>query len=677
MCRVGPCDGEHHLADGVGGAVDGPRPALTHARAAALLPARVLPDAGPRALGALGAASQNRRGRRRGVLAGMATATATVACGTGQSSAAPERQEAPTAAPPATPLPDPTAVPTAVPTAAPTAVPTPVPVPEPSLRPLGLTGTVQPLWAGDHILYYDQPAPGQGGTWSVDRAGGVKHERPHWGFYWANGTLLATPRPQRRDTHVVHTPSGREWTLPTSNTAVFSPDGAVVAYSQAASGQPGGAPPGPGQGFSGQAPAFVLTTIVVAGADGQGPRPLQLPINGSAVAWLPAPDGTPNARLLLNGRRAASDDPSLWAFDVRDRTLLELARSKRLAGALPSPDGAWIAHVAMWNADPSQSGLWATRTDGTMRRRVELIGGYRWTEDNRLLVIPHRASAATAHELWEVVPGNGAARRLIDPAHLPFRISNYDWDCSVDGTSVCFVSAEDRSLWRLDVPPGTRGATDATPPQAPAPPRAGTGGKPYRLPFATPPGPSTWYVAQWYGVTTGGYRGRNTTYSQGQGIHFGIDFAAPCGTEVVALAPGRVIAIDGDYGSPPHNVVLQMQDGNQAMYGHLVERTRHVQLGQTVEPGQVLGNTGDSIAPYNCTRNPHLHLEIRKNGRAIATNPTPYFDTNWDDMGLGLWPGPRFERDLDNPKKHQFLDEQPDIWFGGPIITNFARPWPV
>ncbi|MDQ3699338.1 MAG: M23 family metallopeptidase, partial [Chloroflexota bacterium] len=120
----------------------------------------------------------------------------------------------------------------------------------------------------------------------------------------------------------------------------------------------------------------------------------------------------------------------------------------------------------------------------------------------------------------------------------------------------------------------------------------------------------------------------------------------------------------------------QLFDGNQAMYGHLVERSRYVQVGQSVEPGQVLGNTGDSVAPYNCTRNPHLHLEIRKGGRASATNPVPFFDANWDDLTLGVWPGPRFERNLDDPKRFQAIDDQPDIWFGGPIITNFGRAWP-
>jgi hypothetical protein len=547
------------------------------------------------------------------------------------------------------------------------------------LAKLPVEGVVQPFWSADgaRILFYDQPAPGQGGTWCVDPASGaVWRERTEWGYYVAGGTLVAAARPAQRDTYVLHVPSGRSWTLPTTTSTVFSADGTLVAYTTAGAGQPGGPPPGPAMGFSGTAPGFQLTTIVVAGADGQYARRVQLPINGSVLAWLPAPDGTPNACLLLSGRRAERDDPSLWAFDLRDRTLIELARSRRLTGILPSPDGTWVAHVAMWNPDPSENGLWVTRTDGSLRRRVELVGSYRWTVQNRLLVLPVRSSPAHSHEVWEVIPGNGAARRLTDPAKTPFRVANYDWDCSPDGTQLVFVCADDRCLWQLSLPPGIQGNEQAPVPEIPPPAPAGSGSKPYRLPFATPPGPSTWYVAQWYGLTTGGYRGRNSTYAQGQGIHFGIDFAAPCGTPVVAVAPGRVIAIDGDYGSPPHNVVIQLFDGNIAMYGHLVERTRHVEVGQMVQPGQVVGNTGDSIAPYNCTRNPHLHLEIRKGGRAVATNPVPYFDVNWDDLSLGVWPGPRFERDLDNPKRFQFLDDQPDIRFGGPIISNFARPWP-
>ena len=60
----------------------------------------------------------------------------------------------------------------------------------------------------------------------------------------------------------------------------------------------------------------------------------------------------------------------------------------------------------------------------------------------------------------------------------------------------------------------------------------------YQLPFNTPPGPNTWYVEQWYGNTNIAYYIRNTTYREGQGIHFGIDFACPCETEIRAIGDG-------------------------------------------------------------------------------------------------------------------------------------------
>src|SRR5919108_518761 len=85
-----------------------------------------------------------------------------------------------------------------------------------------------------------QPAAGQGGTWSIDpTSGALGRVRPQWGYYVAQGTLLATARPAQRDTYVQHLPSGREWTLATTNSTTFSPDGTVVAYATAAAGQPG------------------------------------------------------------------------------------------------------------------------------------------------------------------------------------------------------------------------------------------------------------------------------------------------------------------------------------------------------------------------------------------------------------------------------------------------------
>ena len=68
--------------------------------------------------------------------------------------------------------------------------------------------------------------------------------------------------------------------------------------------------------------------------------------------------------------------------------------------------------------------------------------------------------------------------------------------------------------------------------------------KPFGLPFAEPPGPNTWYLGGGYGNTIGAYFQRDTTYRAGQGLHFGLDFAAPCGTPVIAIGDGIVAKVD-------------------------------------------------------------------------------------------------------------------------------------
>ncbi len=133
--------------------------------------------------------------------------------------------------------------------------------------------------------------------------------------------------------------------------------------------------------------------------------------------------------------------------------------------------------------------------------------------------------------------------------------------------------------------------------------------RPFQLPFAQPAGLNTWLMAQPYGNTTGAYRQRFSTYGASGGIHFGVDLSAPCGTEAVAMADGVVFAIDGPYGSPPHNLMIDHPElGYAAMYGHLLQRPA-LQIGQAVKQGEVVALTGDSEG--TCEGRPHLHLEFR------------------------------------------------------------------
>lgn len=199
--------------------------------------------------------------------------------------------------------------------------------------------------------------------------------------------------------------------------------------------------------------------------------------------------------------------------------------------------------------------------------------------------------------------------------------------------------------------------------------------KPFRLPFEQPAGPSTWLLGQAYGNTTGAYGQRRTTYHAGQGIHFGVDFTAECGTPIVAMADGVVFAADAmSFGAEPHNLMVDHPElGYATFYGHLNSRP-NLASGARVTRGEVIAETGDPAG--TCRGRPHLHLEIRNLAHGRKYNPVLLVDADWDTLAL-VGPFNRaFERDLDDPRKWQHLDDQPEIVVGGPLINDYARPWP-
>ncbi|GAB4427194.1 MAG: hypothetical protein Kow0031_07160 [Anaerolineae bacterium] len=199
--------------------------------------------------------------------------------------------------------------------------------------------------------------------------------------------------------------------------------------------------------------------------------------------------------------------------------------------------------------------------------------------------------------------------------------------------------------------------------------------RPFQLPFAEPPGPDTWLMAQPYGNTTGAYRQRFTTYGASGGIHFGVDLSAPCGTEIVAVADGVVFAVDGPFGSPPHNLMIDHPElGYASMYGHLLEAP-NLKPGQAVKQGQVIAKVGDSAE--TCYGRPHLHLEFRDlEYHARKYNPATLIDANWDNLTLYGGSGRDFARDLDEPRKWQSLYDQPQVQTAGPIVNDYDNPWP-
>ncbi|MBI2267462.1 MAG: M23 family metallopeptidase [Armatimonadetes bacterium] len=98
-------------------------------------------------------------------------------------------------------------------------------------------------------------------------------------------------------------------------------------------------------------------------------------------------------------------------------------------------------------------------------------------------------------------------------------------------------------------------------------------------------------------------------------MHQGIDLAAPTGTMIQASQSGTV-TFSGKLPGYGNIVEITHSEGLVTRYAHNEEN--FVGLGESVEKGQIIGIVG-------CTgrsTGPHLHFEVRKNGRAV--NPV-YF----------------------------------------------------
>lgn len=94
--------------------------------------------------------------------------------------------------------------------------------------------------------------------------------------------------------------------------------------------------------------------------------------------------------------------------------------------------------------------------------------------------------------------------------------------------------------------------------------------------------------------------------------HQAIDYAAPTGTPVVAIGPGRVefAGWSNGYGNL---VEIHHASGYVSRYGHFSRIASSIRKGSHVEAGDVVGYVGQT----GLATGPHLHFEFLKNGRKI------------------------------------------------------------
>ena len=112
------------------------------------------------------------------------------------------------------------------------------------------------------------------------------------------------------------------------------------------------------------------------------------------------------------------------------------------------------------------------------------------------------------------------------------------------------------------------------------------------------------------GSITSRFGMRTDPFRRKPAMHTGIDFRAPSGEPAKATAPGKVVSAGYNRG---YGYMVEIDHG-----GGLTTRFAHLSKivatkGQTVARGEVIGRTGST----GRSTGPHLHYEIRTNGRAI------------------------------------------------------------
>lgn len=95
-------------------------------------------------------------------------------------------------------------------------------------------------------------------------------------------------------------------------------------------------------------------------------------------------------------------------------------------------------------------------------------------------------------------------------------------------------------------------------------------------------------------------------------MHWGVDWAAPSGTKILAAGNG-VIKKAGWAGGNGRRIVIRHTNGYETSYSHLRGYAKGIRAGRRVRQGQLIGYVGSS----GLSTGPHLHYEVRVNGNRV------------------------------------------------------------
>lgn len=135
-----------------------------------------------------------------------------------------------------------------------------------------------------------------------------------------------------------------------------------------------------------------------------------------------------------------------------------------------------------------------------------------------------------------------------------------------------------------------------------------------REPYVMPLARGTYRITSRYGW-------RDNPVGPGQDYHAGVDFAAPRGTPVYAVADGTVTYVGpGKAGRSGMLIILEHQIKDRTIftwYNHEDPTGLYVEVGQQVKAGEIIAGVGN----YGRSTGPHLHFEVHTDANLTTTEP--------------------------------------------------------
>lgn len=114
------------------------------------------------------------------------------------------------------------------------------------------------------------------------------------------------------------------------------------------------------------------------------------------------------------------------------------------------------------------------------------------------------------------------------------------------------------------------------------------------------------------GIILSGYGMRIHPTHRIRRMHHGIDFRARVGTPIYATGDG-VVKQARRWGTYGNFLEINHGFGFETRYAHLTKFADGIRNGSNVKRGQLIGYSGDT----GVTSGPHLHYEVRLNGRSV------------------------------------------------------------